>query len=242
MVEVERRGTVTVMVIDRPARRNAVDHATLVALADAIAQARGDGTRVVVLTGSPPAFSAGADLGGVEEAAFAAALARVLHGFVELPVPVIAAVDGPALGAGAQLAAVCDLRVATPGSTFGIPAARLGRVAVQWTVRRLTQEFTPAIARAMLLAAEIYDAERLHAAGVVHRLGALPDALAWADELAALAPLSIAAHKLAMERNVHAPEDDVDAEAARSRAESSADAAEGVRAFFEKRRPTFSGT
>jgi len=238
---VERRGPVTVLTMHRPERRNAVDHETLLALRAAIAQVDGDGTRVVVLTGTPPAFSAGADLGGVEEGEFAAALAAVLRGFTELSVPVIAAVDGPALGAGSQLAAVCDLRVATPTSRFGIPAARLGLVVDQWTVRRIAQEFTPSVARAMLVAAETFDGARLHALGAVHRLGNLGDALAWADEIAGLAPLTLAGHKLALERNSHAPDDDPDAEALRSAAWASTDAAEGRAAFLEKRRASFTG-
>ena len=240
-VVVERRGAVTVLTLHRPERRNAVDHATLLALDEAIGAVAGDGTRVVVLTGAPPAFSAGADLSGVEEGEFAAALAAALHGFTALPIPVLGAIDGPALGAGSQLAAVCDLRVATPTSRFGIPAARLGLVVDQWTVRRLAQEFTPAVARAMLLAAETFDGARLHAVGAVHRLGTLDDALAWADEIAGLAPLTIAGHKLALERNAHRPDDDPDADALRSVAWASADAAEGRTAFLEKRAARFTG-
>ena len=115
---------------------------------------------MLVLTGAPPAFSAGADLTGVEEGEFARLLGQVLRGFTELPIPTIAAVDGPALGAGTQLAVACDLRVATPASRFGIPAARLGLVVDHWTVERLARELGWPIARAMLLAAETYDARR----------------------------------------------------------------------------------
>ena len=104
-----------------------------------------------------------------------AVLGEVLRGFTELPIPTIAAVDGPALGAGTQLAAACDLRIATPASRFGIPAARLGLVVDHWTVERLARELGWPIARAMLLGAETYDAAALHAAGAVHRLGDLGD-------------------------------------------------------------------
>lgn len=238
----ERRGAVTVMTLDRPERRNAVDHATLLALAAAIEGCRGDGTRAIVLTGEPPAFCAGADLTGVEEGEFAAALARVLRGFTELPIPVIGAIDGAALGAGSQLASVCDLRVATPTSRFGIPAARLGLVVDHWTVRRLSQEFTASVARAMLVAAETFDGARLHAIGAVHRLGTFDEAMVWADEIAALAPLTIAGHKLALERVVAEPDADADVETARARAWASADAVEGRTAFLEKRPAQFTGT
>jgi enoyl-CoA hydratase len=243
MVRVEGRDDVAdgvvLITLDRPERRNAVDHATLLALLDA--QQACAAARAVVLTGAPPAFSAGADLTGVEEGVFAADLRRVLHGFTELDAPVIAAIDGPAMGAGAQLAAVCDLRVATPGSRFAVPAARLGLMIDPWTAERLAREFGWPLTRGMLLAAEVYDAERLHAAGAVHRLGSLDDALAWAGEIARLAPLSISGHKLALEVLAGDVEPDERIEAARTAAWGSADADEGRRAFLEKRPPDFRG-
>jgi enoyl-CoA hydratase len=231
---------VLVITLDRPERRNAVDHATLLGLLDA--QALAATARVVVLTGAPPAFSAGADLTGVEEGEFAALLHRALRGFTELAVPVIAAVDGPALGAGTQLAISCDLRMATPASRFGIPAARLGLVIDHWTVERMARELGWPIARGMLLAAEQYDAAALHAAGAVHRLGGLGDAIGWARELATLAPLSMAAHKLALERSGPPPSADEAFEAARMAAWASDDAREGRQAFLEKRPARFTGS
>lgn len=244
MVRVERRDDVAhgvvVMTLDRPERRNAVDHETLVQLR-AAQRELGD-ARVVVLTGEPPAFCAGADLHGVEEGEFARLLHEVLRGFTELTVPVMASVDGPALGAGTQLAIACDLRVATPGSRFGIPAARLGLVVDHWTVERLTREVGWPVARSMLLAAETVDAGRLHSMGAVHRMGDLAEALDWAAELARLAPLTIAGHKLALERSAPSPSSDPLVEAARARAWASADAVEGRTAFLEKRPPLFTGS
>jgi len=243
MVRVEWRddvGTGVVLItLDRPERRNAVDHATLLALLDAQREARD--ARVVVLTGAPPAFCAGADLHGVEEGVFASDLARVLRGFTELRAPVIGAIDGPALGAGSQLVSVCDLRVATPGSVFGVPAARLGLVVDHWTVERLAREFGWSTARAMLLAAETFSGERLHTMGSVHRLGGLDAALDWAGEMSRLAPLTIVGHKLALEASAGDPEPNGDVEDARGAAWGSADAEEGRNAFLDKRRPDFRG-
>lgn len=243
MVRVEQRDDigpgVAVVTLDRPERRNAVDHPTLVALLDA--QRACAGARVLVLTGAPPAFSAGADLTGVEEGEFAAALAAVLRGFTTLPGLVVAAIDGPALGAGLQLSAVCDLRVATGSSVFGVPAARLGLAVDHWTVERVTREFGWPAARAMLLAAQTYTGAELHAIGAVHRLGGLDAALDWAAQLASLAPLTIAAHKLALESSAGDPDHDPAVEAARAAAWSSADATEGRTAFLAKRPPRFRG-
>lgn len=253
-VRYERIGSVGVATIERPERRNALDLDTLQALLVLQQQCRVEVVedaplRVLVVTGAPPAFCAGADLGGVDGDTFAGALSAVLRGFVELPVAVIAAIDGPALGAGVQLAIACDLRVATPVSRFAVPAARLGLVVDAWTVRRMHEQFTASVARAMLLAAEVYEAERLLTIGAVHRLGGLDAALAWAGELAQLAPLTIAGHKLAAERvGAWRPAgagdeglDDPDVSAARGAAWTSGDAAEGRLAFAEKRPARFTG-
>jgi enoyl-CoA hydratase len=243
MVRLEHRDDVgegvILITLDRPERRNAIDHATLLGLLDALETVQE--SRVVVLTGAAPAFSAGADLSGVSEDVFAADLKRVLLGFTQLAQPVIAAIDGPAMGAGAQLAAVCDLRVATPESKFAVPAARLGLVIDHWTVERFTREFGWPITRAMLLAAEVYTGQQLHAAGVVHRLGGLDTALEWAGATSALAPLSIAGHKLALESSGGDPSVDELVDAAHRRAWASADADEGRRAFLEKRPARFRG-
>jgi enoyl-CoA hydratase len=241
MVRVEWRDRVVVVTIDRPERRNAVDLASLEALADAEAAARDGDARVLVLTGAAPAFCSGADLTGVDSGVFVDALVRVLRGFTALPFVTMAAVDGPALGAGTQLAIACDVRVATPTSEFGIPAAKLGLAVDRWTIDRASQELGPSIARSMLLTAQTYTAERLHHSGGVHRLGGLDDALAWADQIAGLAPITIAAHKTALETPVPSSGDDEVFETLRAAAWASDDAEEGRQAFLEKRRPTFRG-
>jgi enoyl-CoA hydratase len=243
-LHVEHRGRVTVLTLDRPERRNAVDHSTLLELLEAQAELTARipaATRCVVLTGSPPAFSAGADLHGVEEGRFTTDLGLVLRGFGDLAAPVIAAVDGPALGAGTQLVVAADLRVATPDSTFGIPAAKLGLVVDHWTIRRLAAEFSAPIAREMLVTAGTSTAVRLHGIGAIHRLGGLGDALGWAEEISALAPLTIAAHKLGLRGAGRDAPLDERFEAARAVAWSSADAEEGRTAFLAKRDPEFHG-
>jgi enoyl-CoA hydratase len=240
-VRVEWRDRVAVVTIDRPERRNAVDHPTLLALADAQREAADGGARVLVLTGARPAFCAGADLTGVESGAFVDALVAALSGFTRLGIVTMAAVDGPALGAGTQLAIACDVRVATTRSVFGIPAAKLGLAIDRWTIERATRELGWGIARGMLLTAETYGSDRLFQSGGVHRIGDVDDALAWADDIAAMAPLTIAAHKLGLEHATGSDDGFAAFEAARRGVWGSADAEEGRAAFLAKRPADFRG-
>jgi enoyl-CoA hydratase/carnithine racemase len=234
MIQAERLGQVALLTIERPERRNALDLETVRAMTAAVEEA-GD-ARVLVLTGAEGHFCAGADLGGVEGDEFVGALRVLLLSLTHTPQPVVAAVDGAALGAGTQLAVACDLRVATPGARFGVPAAKLGLMIDHWSVRRLKALAGEGPTRAMLLAAEVLSGEDAHRVGLVQRLGDLEAALAWAAEIAALSPLSIAGHKLALN---DAPREEF--EAAFERAWSSEDLAEGMAAFRERRAPEFRG-
>ena len=240
MIHVEQRDTVTLVTVDRPDRRNALDTAHCEELLDAVEQVGTGNARVLVLTGAEGHFCAGADLSTVEDEAFVATLRRLLRALIELPIPVVAAVDGAALGAGTQLAVAADLRVATPNARFGIPAAKLGLMVDHWTVQRVARLAGAGPARAMLLAAEEVDGEAAYRLGLVQRLGDLEDALAWAGRIAVLAPLTVAGHKLALNR-LEPEFDDADVAAARTRAWSSADLQEGMAAFRDRRPPRFEG-
>jgi enoyl-CoA hydratase len=240
VIHVEQRDTVALVTIDRPDRRNALDTAHCEELLDAVEQVGTGNARVLVLTGAEGHFCAGADLSTVEDEAFVATLRRLLRALIELPVPVVAAVDGAALGAGTQLAVAADLRVATPNARFGIPAAKLGLMVDHWTVQRVARLAGAGPARAMLLAAEEVDGEAAYRLGLVQRLGDLEDALAWAGRIAVLAPLTVAGHKLALNR-LEPELDDADVAAARTRAWSSADLQEGMAAFRDRRPPRFEG-
>jgi len=241
-VSLDWRDQVAIVTINRPERRNALDVPTLRALRQAQRDALEKSARVLVLTGAAPTFCAGADLGGVHEDEFHEALHVVLRGFTELPFVTMAAVDGPALGAGAQLLVACDVRVATPTSVIGVPAAKLGLVVNHWTVERIVRELSWPVARAMLLTATTYTGAQLAGLGSVHRLGTLDDALAWASEIAQLAPLTISGHKIALESTAGIPGVDELVRAAREKAMLSSDAQEGRTAFAEKRKPRFIGS
>lgn len=233
----DRIATIT---IDRPAKRNAVDLAACDAIAGYASQSVVDGARVLVITGAGGNFCSGADLGGVEDDGFRAAIRCALDAIRATPIVTMAAIDGFALGAGVQFSAACDLRVATPAARFGVPAAKLGLAVDHATVQQVASMLGGAQARAMLLACEEVTGQRAYDLGFVNRLGALDDAMEWATSIARLAPLTIAAHKLAVNR-LEPTLADADVVAAVERAWSSEDLAEGRSAFATKRTPDFLG-
>jgi enoyl-CoA hydratase len=241
VIHATRRGAAVVITIDRPERRNAVNAAMCEQVTEALRDGLETGARAVVLTGAGGHFCAGADLGGVEDDHFRTALATALRTLCDAPVATIAAVEGVALGAGTQLAVACDLRVVAPDARFGIPAAKLGLMVDHWTVRRLTRLAGEGPARAMLLAAEEVSGEDAVRLGFAQRLGTFDTALGWAEEIALLAPLTLAGHKLALNRLAPEPDADADVDAAVRRAWGSADLREGMAAFRERRRPDFKG-
>lgn len=240
MIRSEQRGPVTFVSIDRTERRNAVDRETLAQL-HAVCRGAEQG-RALVLTGEGEHFCAGADLKDVEDGQFREALGEVLRALRELPLPTIAAVHGAALGAGTQLAAACDLRVATPDARFGVPAARLGLMVDQWTVQRLAMLCGQGPASAMLLAAETISGQDAYHLGLVQRIGTLDDALAWAEEIVALAPLTVRGHKVGLSSLEPDLPADPRYEEAFRRAWESQDLQEGLAAFREGRRPIFGGS
>jgi enoyl-CoA hydratase len=232
---------VLAVTIDRPERRNALDHDALDGLLAALGEARGGDARVLVLAGAGGHFCAGADLTGVDDPTFIERLHEVLDGLRTLPFPALAAVDGAALGAGTQLAVACDLRVATPTATFGIPAAKLGLMVDGWTVQRLVSMAGHGTARAMLLAAETMDGATAHHLGLVQRLGDVDEALEWATAIASLAPLTIRGHKIGCNEAENLVATSPTYRAAWTEAWASNDLAEGLRAFSERRAPDFAG-
>ncbi len=148
-------GTVGEIRLDRPDKRNALSKLAMSALADAVDELVEAGSRAIILTGSSTVFSAGADLSELSmteadlevEDGLAAAAARLAGA----PVPTIAAIEGPCLGAGVELAAACDVRVAGEGAYFMIPATRLGILYRPDGIDRLLRVLGPERTRRLLL-------------------------------------------------------------------------------------------
>lgn len=192
MIGIERVGDVITIELQRPERRNALNTELVDATRAAVESAAAADVRAIVLTGQGTVFCAGADLSGDVFAANFPEKAIALNKAIDAaPVPVIAALNGPAIGAGVQLAMVCDLRVVAPDAYFQFPIARYGLALDNWSIRRLSSLAGYGRARAMLLAAEKLDAQTALMTGMANRLGTLADAQAWAAEIAGLAPLSV---------------------------------------------------
>jgi len=240
VIELELRDRVATVTLRRPEKRNALDTRACLDLAAALDDALAGGARCLVLAGEGSNFCSGADLRTVEDDEFVPTLYRTLRQLQDVPVCTIAAVHGPALGAGTQLAIACDLRVVAPDARFGIPAAKLGLMTDHWTAQRLALLAGAGPARAVLLACEELDAETSLRLGLANRSGDLDAARAWADEISRLAPLTIAGHKLALNR-LEPTLDDPEVTAAFARAWASDDLAEGQAARREKRAPNFQG-
>ena len=236
VLELERDGNVTLLTLTRDDRRNALNLELCNAVREAAEGAVADGTRVIVVTGRGSAFCSGADLGGVYGDEFLKALYGMLHGLTRLPVPVIAAVNGPAIGAGTQLALACDLRVADVTARFAVPTAKNGMAVDGWTIRTLAQLAGTGRARRLMLAADSLDRDEAVAAGLVDRAGTLDDALAWANEIAELAPLALAHNKLVLNGG-----DDEAVHASFQAVWASEDVREAAAARAEKRSPEFRG-
>lgn len=240
-------GPVASIVFDRPAARNAMTWHMYERLGDICARIRDNpGLRVAVFRGAGgKSFIAGTDIAQFLEfksaddgIAYEARMESYIGGLESLPVPTLAVVEGWAIGGGLAIAAACDLRIATPGTRFGVPIARtLGNCLSVANVARLVAGFGAARTSRMLLMAENLSAEEAVAAGFVSEIVAPADLDARIGEigerLAAQAPVTMRVSKEAIRRVVHAglPGGDDLVRAAYG----SDDFHEGVRAFVDKR-------
>src|ERR1700757_5414151 len=185
MIGVTRVEDVLTIELQRPERRNALNSQLVEELRESIEKATTDNVRAIVLTGQGTVFCAGADLSGDAFAAdYPDRLVELNYAIDAAPMPVIGAINGPAIGAGLQLAMVCDLRVVAPEAFFQFPTSKYGLALDNWSIRRLSSLVGYGRARAMLLTAEKLTAEVALQTGMANRIGTLADAQKWAEEIA----------------------------------------------------------
>ncbi len=250
----ERRGSLSILRLNRPDARNALSSGLLVDLGAAVLEAEADpGIRAVVLTGTGDrAFCAGMDLSSLAsgEALPGSGDEEGIAGFFklirgEVVVPVVGAANGSAVAGGLELLLGCDVVVAARGATFGLPEVKRGLFAAgggTWIGTRIPQ----ALALELALTGDLIDAARACEIGLINTVVAaedvLPTAVELAERIAANGPLGLAATKQLVRLGV------TDPAAARERqAEwqavvfASDDAKEGARAYMEKRAPVWQG-
>ena len=250
---------VLTLAFDRPKARNAVGLATLEALVAALRAADADvDLRAVVLRGyGDGPFSSGFDLTGLPTVdRYDEATAQELHAPIRRAAdaikccrhPVVAAIRGYALGAGLDLAAHADLRVAADDAHFGLPAARLGFAYPTAGIKRLVWTLGPAATEALLLEARSFSSAEMFALGFLHRAWSPQDFEAelniYLAELGRRAPLALRALKRSLRRIADSAtdaEDEAAEYAAIAECLSSADAREGPAAFRARRPPVFQG-
>lgn len=256
-VNIEQRGHVLVITINRPEARNAIDVAVTEGVGDAMERADQDPEiRVVVLTGAgTKSFCAGADLKAIArgENLLPTEGKRAAWGFAgyamhNISKPTIAAVNGTALGGGTELVLASDIAVAARTATFGLPEVKRGIIAGAGGVFRLPVQVPPKIAHELMFTGEAITAERALELGLVNRVvddeALMATALELANTIAANAPLAVQASKRVAQHLVDGtkrPESDLWALSAEERAliRETDDAKEGPRAFAEKRQPVW---
>lgn len=248
---VEHVDGIAVLTFNRPERRNAVDLPTARLLSRALDELdRCDELRVGVLAGTSTFFSAGMDLKAFDETGERPIdEERGGFGIVAKPPrkPLIAAVEGPALGGGLEIALACDMIVAGESASFGLPEVRRGLTASGGGLLRLPRRIPRNLAMEFVLTGRPMTAARCAELGLVNRVvadgTALAAALELAAEIAGNAPLAVQASKTVVTMSAEWAEDEQFArqEALLDPVRRSEDAREGARAFREKRAPHWRG-
>src|SRR5699024_4341824 len=185
-----RTGDTAVIEIRRHERRNALNLQLCRDLKQEVETVATD-ARCIVITGQGTSFCAGADLDGVYGPEFIDALYSMLYTLCSVPVPVIAAVNGPAIGAGTQLAIACDIRICDPAARFAIPTARNGMAVDPWTIRRLRDLVGSGTAARIMLMAGTLDADEALARGLAESSGSLDEAVRAAQGVGETAPAAV---------------------------------------------------
>lgn len=252
MLKVERHSNVILWTIDRPQAKNALDHATLDALSFAIREAASDrDLRAAVITGEGHVFVSGGDLRELRDRhspqdaeRLSDAGYELTNAIAELPFPVIAALPGPAIGGGAELAVACDMRVADVRARIGFKQVRMGVTTAWGTVPRLVALVGPGAAARLLYSAHEVNAAEAKLLRLIDEVTenglAKTTALAWASDIALGSPKAIAEMKRLLRETVATSRDvrSLEREAFIG-TWSGPDHRDAVDAWFERRAPVW---
>jgi enoyl-CoA hydratase/carnithine racemase len=245
----ERQDNYATITLNRPEKRNALNEALLRALDDAlIAVGNEKEIRALIIRGNGASFCSGLDLAEadrLEGGHSPVGIEHVFHRLENVAVTTIAAVQGPALAGGCELALHCDLRVAAEDLRMGMTVARVGLLVPYDFIRKLIEIIGAANTALILYTGEPVDARRALSIGMVHEV--VPNAkldetaLALAQKIALNAPLSLRTMKQSLRRSMSESNDAYHQDILEMgrMVRASQDAKEGIRAFLEKRKPNW---
>jgi enoyl-CoA hydratase len=243
---------IVVFRLNRPQVRNALNLEVRARLADEVTRHADDpAVRCLIITGSDTVFAAGADIGQMAEAGPVEIMARNLQKYwrtiMDCPKPVIAAIEGFALGGGLELALCADIIVAGEGARLGLPEVKLGILAGGGGTQKLARLVGSKRAMLLLMTGRMFSAAEALSMGVASELAptgqALARAIEIAIEIAAMPPIAVMQIKEIVNAGLNAPLDTalmLERKALLLQFATS-DQKEGMRAFLEKRKPTFEG-
>jgi enoyl-CoA hydratase/carnithine racemase len=243
---------IVVFRINRPQVRNALNLEVRTRLADEITRCGADdGVRCIIVTGSDTAFAAGADISEMAEAGPVEVMSRNVQKYwraiMDCPKPLIAAVEGFALGGGLELALCADIIVAGEGAKLGLPEVKVGILPGGGGTQKLARLVGRHRAMLLIMTGKMFSAAEALAMGVVSEVAptgqALPRAIEIAKEIAAMPPISVMQIKEIVNAGLNAPLDTalmLERKAFQLQF-ATRDQKEGMRAFMEKRKPKFEG-
>lgn len=253
-LEKSKSDSIGILTINRPQALNALNQQVLSELEDFFSSISNSGLRCLILTGAgEKAFVAGADIAEMKDFGQKQAKDMALRGqqilslIEDSPIPVIAAVNGFALGGGMELAMACDFIIASHKAKFGLPEVSLGIMPGYGGTQRLSRNIGLSRAKYITLSGDIFSAQKCYEWGVVSELcepeELIPTCLKIADILSLRAPQALSLVKQSIQSGAHLEMSkafDIEAEFF-GQAFETEDKQEGVQAFLEKRKPTFQG-